>query len=113
MNATPLSPFQTPQRRKTANNSAVLSTPLLVPPSPMLQQMGFGTGTSNFKVKLIERNNFHSVSAGVHIYRIERSPKIGKTLSPWVVKRVRGRTNASNEKQLISSRLLDEVNILK
>lgn len=44
MEAVPLSPFQTPQRVKSSNNSAVLSTPLLVPPSPMLQQMGFGTG---------------------------------------------------------------------
>lgn len=46
MDTTPLTPFQTPQRIKSANNSATLSTPLLVPPSPMLQQMGFGTGKS-------------------------------------------------------------------
>lgn len=37
------STFKTPQRALKLNNSD-LSTPLLVPPSPTLQQMGFGTG---------------------------------------------------------------------
>lgn len=35
--------FKTPQRALRTNNSN-LSTPILVPPSPMLQQMGYGTG---------------------------------------------------------------------
>lgn len=47
---------------------------------------------------------------GVHIYRIERSPVVGKKRSPWVVKRLRG---MSNKDEVISSRLLAEANILK
>lgn len=39
--------FKTPQRAKAPNNSN-LSTPLFVPPSPMLQEMGYGTGNWNF-----------------------------------------------------------------
>lgn len=46
---------------------------------------------------------------GVHIYRIERSPVIGKSRSPWVVKRLRGR----NPDEIISSRLLAEAEILR
>lgn len=53
-------------------------------------------------------------STGVHIYRIERSPEVGTSASPWVVKRLRARISENQrEKQMISSRLLVEANILK
>lgn len=48
--------------------------------------------------------------SGVHIYRIERSPVIGKTRSPWVVKRLRG---GRNRDEVIQSRLIAEAEILK
>lgn len=48
---------------------------------------------------------------GVHVYRIERSPITGKSLSPWVVKRLRGAKTADNS--IISSRLVAEANILR
>lgn len=35
-------PVQTPRRNPNLEN--VLSTPLLVPPSPQLKQLGYGTG---------------------------------------------------------------------
>lgn len=78
------------------------------------------------KIKIIEWNNIFSkpkeikgfnffairfhFHAGVHIYRIERSPVVGKNRSPWVVKRLRG---AQSKDEVISSRLLAEANILK
>lgn len=36
-------PIKTPQNRKLSNEN-VLSTPLFVPPTPMLKQLGYGTG---------------------------------------------------------------------
>ncbi|XP_055326134.1 lymphokine-activated killer T-cell-originated protein kinase [Sitodiplosis mosellana] len=83
-------PIKTPQSSRNLSTENMLSTPLFVPPTPMLKELGYGTG--------------------VHIYRIERSPAIGKTRSPWVVKRLRG---ARNKDEVISSRLLAEANILK
>lgn len=62
MSTAPLTPFQTPQRVKTANNSTTMSTPLLVPPSPSLVRMGFGTGKSSVVAQqkiAQEPNNFH------------------------------------------------------
>lgn len=53
---------------------------------------------------------FPRFDTGVHIYRIERSPVIGKCRSPWVVKRLRG---ASDKDEIISSRLIAEANILR
>lgn len=38
-------PIKTPKR--PASNAAVLSTPLFVPPSPVLKQLGYGTGREN------------------------------------------------------------------
>ena len=49
---------------------------------------------------------------GVHVYRIERSPKVGKLLSPWAIKRIRA-SNKCDQKDMITSRLLEEANILK
>lgn len=45
------------------------------------------------------------------MYRIDRSPVTGKTLSPWVVKRLRGQKTADTS--VISSRLVAEANILR
>lgn len=41
---TPLqTPLKTPMRKNSVQGNN-LSTPLLVPPSPMLQELGYGTG---------------------------------------------------------------------
>lgn len=109
--------FKTPKRVLSHSNinSNHVSTPLLVPPSPMLQQMGFGTGKLHiFSTKKGLILLKFSIFAGVHIYRIERSPKVGKTLSPWVVKRIRGQTKKDiGNNKLISSRLAAEADILR
>ncbi|XP_031621813.1 lymphokine-activated killer T-cell-originated protein kinase [Contarinia nasturtii] len=82
--------FNTPERcGNNFQNENALSTPLFVPPTPLLKNMGYGTG--------------------VHIYRIERSPVVGKIRSPWVVKRLRSK----NSDEVISSRLFAEAAILK
>lgn len=39
-------PVQTPQ--KTTSLDAALSTPLLVPPTPLLKELGYGTGKTIF-----------------------------------------------------------------
>jgi len=88
-----ISPTRTPLRKNLAIANPHLSTPLLVPPSPQLQQLGYGTG--------------------VHVYRIERSLNVGKIRSPWVIKRLRGRTTENDDGEMIASRLKFEADILR
>lgn len=42
-----VTPMQTPRRKQSLANN--LSTPLFVPPSPQLKQLGYGTGTCEKK----------------------------------------------------------------
>lgn len=65
-----------------------------------------------FGMKLKLTNILNCV-LGVHVYRIERSVKVDKIRSPWVVKRLRGRLSESGHSELIAARLKAEAEILR
>ncbi|XP_011159278.2 lymphokine-activated killer T-cell-originated protein kinase [Solenopsis invicta] len=68
----------TPPRVKCKRDRAELNTPIKIPASPFLQQIGYGTG--------------------VAVYMLERSPKVGSIRSPWAVKKwMKGRNNETND----------------
>lgn len=54
-------PLRTPRRKNSplANN---LSTPLLVPPSPQLQQLGYGTGWLFILVNNVRIGTFSKIN---------------------------------------------------
>ncbi|ALC49394.1 CG8173, partial [Drosophila busckii] len=87
--------METP-RRKLRNlhleNVQNNSTPIQVPPSPMLKTLGHGTGVS--------------------VYRLDRSPKQGHIRSPWAVKRITQRTRATKD-PLFNDRIIHEAAILR
>lgn len=60
-----------------------------------------------------KQNNILNCVSGVHVYRIERSVKVDKIRSPWVVKRLRGRLSESGHSELIAARLKAEAEILR
>ncbi|XP_072749569.1 lymphokine-activated killer T-cell-originated protein kinase isoform X1 [Anoplolepis gracilipes] len=75
--------FSTPTRVKckSKTDNPELNTPIKIPASPFLQQIGYGTG--------------------VAVYMLERSPKIGFARSPWAVKKwLKGRNNEVNNGRL-------------
>ncbi|XP_030378618.1 lymphokine-activated killer T-cell-originated protein kinase [Scaptodrosophila lebanonensis] len=83
-------------RRKLRNlhleNVQNNSTPIQIPPSPMLKTLGHGTGVS--------------------VYRLDRSPKQGQIRSPWAVKRITQRTRATKD-TLLNERIIREADILR
>ncbi|KAL7744564.1 hypothetical protein ACLKA6_017081 [Drosophila palustris] len=83
-------------RRKLRNlhmeNVLNNSTPIRIPPSPMLKTLGHGTGVS--------------------VYRLDRSPKRGHIRSPWAVKRITQRTRAKKD-TLFNDRIIHEAAILR
>ncbi|XP_034489896.1 lymphokine-activated killer T-cell-originated protein kinase [Drosophila innubila] len=83
-------------RRKLRNlhmeNVQNNSTPIQIPPSPMLKTLGFGTGVS--------------------VYRLDRSPRHGHIRSPWAVKRITQRTRAKKD-TLFNDRIVREAAILR
>ncbi|XP_029174190.1 lymphokine-activated killer T-cell-originated protein kinase [Nylanderia fulva] len=75
--------FSTPPRVKSKGktDNSELNTPIKIPASPFLQQIGYGTG--------------------VAVYMMQRSPKVGSIRSPWAVKKwIKGRNNEINNKRL-------------
>lgn len=57
MSAAIETPLQTPKRPASNVAALSLSTPLFVPPSPVLKQLGYGTGK---KLHIILLENFNS-----------------------------------------------------
>ncbi|XP_077281632.1 lymphokine-activated killer T-cell-originated protein kinase [Temnothorax americanus] len=76
--------FQTPPRvtgNRVTPDKAELNTPIKIPASPFLRQIGYGTG--------------------IGVYMLERSPKVGFVRSPWAVKKwLQARNNETNDKRL-------------
>ncbi|XP_054728094.1 lymphokine-activated killer T-cell-originated protein kinase [Anastrepha obliqua] len=71
-----------------------ISTPLRIPPSPFMKNLGYGTG--------------------VNVYRLERSPKCGQVRSPWAVKRISKRIcNNESAAEIFNSRIHEEAEILR
>ncbi|XP_058791465.1 lymphokine-activated killer T-cell-originated protein kinase [Phymastichus coffea] len=62
--------FKTPVSKRTRNKLAgnpEFQTPIKIPASPFLQQIGYG--------------------CGVNVFTFQRSPKVGFTRSPWAIKK--------------------------
>ncbi|XP_037050362.1 lymphokine-activated killer T-cell-originated protein kinase [Bradysia coprophila] len=80
---------------KQQKQKQIFGTPLNVPASPFLKQLGYGTG--------------------VQVFRFERQPDAtGSTKSPWALKCLsRRHNNDPDSKTMISSRLLEEADILR
>ncbi|XP_012265806.3 lymphokine-activated killer T-cell-originated protein kinase [Athalia rosae] len=86
--------FKTPKSQKRPSNTvstpASLGTPLKIPSSPFLQKLGYGTG--------------------VHVFTLERSPRVGFVRSPWAIKKV----NTFGRKDVTySDRIQIEADILR
>lgn len=87
--------MDTPQktlRNLHLDNVARISTPLRIPPSPFMKNLGCGTG--------------------VNVYRLERSPQKGVVRSPWAVKRISQKAKEIGQ-EVFNSRILDEAKILR
>ncbi|KAH8304630.1 hypothetical protein KR018_004444 [Drosophila ironensis] len=87
--------METPRRQLRnlhLQNLQSISTPLRIPPSPLLKTLGHGTGVS--------------------VYRLDRSPRHGQVRSPWAVKRVTRNTRIRRD-PLYNERILHEAQILR
>uniref|UniRef100_A0A146L2V1 Lymphokine-activated killer T-cell-originated protein kinase n=1 Tax=Lygus hesperus TaxID=30085 RepID=A0A146L2V1_LYGHE len=76
--------------KASSRDSANTGSPFVVPPTPCLKKIGWGTG--------------------VVVYHMDRSPFSGVARSPWALKKV---SRAPKRKKFIGSRLKLEADILK
>ncbi|XP_059483263.1 lymphokine-activated killer T-cell-originated protein kinase [Neocloeon triangulifer] len=85
--------FKTPTRKRTSDklNASFERTPIPIPPSPLLEKLGFGTGVTVFKIN-------------------RKLPESGVAASPWAVKRLMSKTKTN---PILSARLEKEANILQ
>lgn len=99
---------------KQPKRNQIFGTPLNLPSSPMLKQLGYGTGklqtilcghqplTVSFRLK------------GIQVFRFQRPPDAtGSTKSPWALKCLSRVHNGGDSKNIISKRLLEEADILR
>ncbi|XP_011502812.1 PREDICTED: lymphokine-activated killer T-cell-originated protein kinase [Ceratosolen solmsi marchali] len=85
--------FKTPTSKKSkikGTNNEELNTPIKIPSSPFLKEIGYG--------------------CGVTLFKLERSPKVGFTRSPWAIKK---RNRNITDDTRYNSRIIFEANILK
>lgn len=88
-------PNKTPAAASRVRATGSFGTPMFIPPTPQLQNLGYGTGVS--------------------VYRIERSPlNTGHHRSPWALKRItrHAQRNAATA-DTYRQRLADEASILR
>ncbi|KAH8419738.1 hypothetical protein KR009_002004 [Drosophila setifemur] len=87
--------MDTPRRKLRTlhlENVQSVSTPIRIPPSPLLKTLGHGTGVS--------------------VYRLDRSPRHGQVRSPWAVKRITENTRARKD-PIYNERIVREAQILR
>lgn len=117
------SPCKTPQN-KPHHRHINIGPPMQIPPTPMLKNLGYGTGMRFLLTCAVVRSVYCMVSsnqwshfAGVQVYRVERSPLRGFFRSPWALKRVTRRMAEQGESdpsfQTYKRRLADEAQILQ
>ncbi|XP_001599799.1 lymphokine-activated killer T-cell-originated protein kinase [Nasonia vitripennis] len=85
--------FKTPVSKRTRSRVAENSefhTPIKIPPSPFLKQIGYG--------------------CGVNVFTLERSPKVGFIRSPWAIKK---RNKNVTKDSTYNSRIKLEAEILR
>lgn len=71
MSASIETPIKTPQSSKHLATENLLSTPLFVPPTPMLKELGYGTGTSFFLQRLNEKNRICIEKKSIFLFDFE------------------------------------------
>lgn len=50
---------------------------------------------------------------GVEVYRVDRSPLMGKIRSPWAIKRISKRSAKTDQGETFTERLTEEATILR
>lgn len=103
---------------KQQKRNQIFGTPLNLPSSPMLKQLGYGTGKLSkfFVIISLSEFKFHLYLIGIQVFRFERAPDAatGSTKSPWALKCLsRVQHNVGDNKKIISQRLLEEADILR
>ncbi|KAI4461407.1 mitogen-activated protein kinase kinase kinase 20-related [Holotrichia oblita] len=73
--------------RSPLNKGGTLKNEIVIPPSPLMKQIGFGTGVS--------------------VYKLNRSPVCTQVRSPWAVKILKSKS------ETIKTRLRHEISVLK
>ncbi|KAH8266960.1 hypothetical protein KR026_012120 [Drosophila bipectinata] len=87
--------METPRRKLRdlhLENVQSISTPICIPPSPLLKTLGHGTGVS--------------------VYRLDRSPRLGQARSPWAVKRITQNPRIKRD-PVFNERIMYEAQILR
>ncbi|XP_029041187.1 lymphokine-activated killer T-cell-originated protein kinase isoform X1 [Osmia bicornis bicornis] len=85
--------FKTPTNKKyrsRVKDNPELQTPIKIPASPFLEQIGYGCGVS--------------------VFNLERSPKVGFVRSPWAIKK---RNRKIQESEKYNERIRFEAEILR
>ncbi|XP_043918609.1 lymphokine-activated killer T-cell-originated protein kinase isoform X2 [Protopterus annectens] len=85
--------FKTPCKQKKIQSGSSCGTPtsVIIPSSPFMQKLGYGTG--------------------VNVYLMKRSPT-GMSQSPWAIKKVNAKCDQS-QRLIFQSRLSEEAKVLK
>ncbi|XP_023722452.1 lymphokine-activated killer T-cell-originated protein kinase isoform X4 [Cryptotermes secundus] len=92
--------FETPQTVRL--RSALQDDKPLIPESPLMRTIGYGTG------------QYLKHDKGASVYRLKHSPKVGMCRSPWAVKKVcRPNLAAGVRLDKYALRLKEEADILK
>ncbi|CAD7087083.1 unnamed protein product [Hermetia illucens] len=87
--------METPRRvlrNRNLDNVASQFTPVKIPATPLLKQLGYGTG--------------------VNVYQLDRSPRNGKMMSPWALKRVSKKITQNNG-EIYETRIKEEAEVLR
>lgn len=87
--------METPRRvlrNRNLDNVASQFTPVKIPATPLLKRLGYGTG--------------------VNVYQLDRSPRNGKMMSPWALKRVSKKITQNNG-EIYETRIKEEAEILR
>ncbi|XP_022915928.1 lymphokine-activated killer T-cell-originated protein kinase homolog [Onthophagus taurus] len=79
-----MDPLKTPVRNR------LISSKVTIPASPLMKNLGYGTGVS--------------------VYELNRASPSNKTHSPWAIKKV---SNHNRNKNVLMKRLCDEASVLK
>lgn len=84
-----------------------------IPPSPLMQKLGYGTGKYFYQVTFLM--NFSKTkkcfqNLGVAVYKMNRSPIQNKSRSPWALKKA---TSCHKHSEEINQRIKDEATVLR
>ena len=86
--------FKTPTSKKCRSRlekNGENDTPIKIPASPFLKQIGYGCGeykkTSTIDTCCCFIGMYFTRCVGVNVFTLERSPRVGNARSPWAIKK--------------------------